>query len=87
MIRFKRLSQKEIDKFKINPIAENSSDGQILQIDLKYPDELHKLHNDYPLTPKILEISNDILSQYCSNIAVKYGIKAGGVKKLVPNLV
>ena len=80
MIRFKRLSQKEIDKFKINPIAENSSDGQILEIDLKYPDELHKLHNDYPLTPKTLEISNDILLQYCSNIGDKYGIKVGGFK-------
>ena len=80
MVRFKRLSQKEIDKFKVNSIAENSSDGQILEIDLKYPDELHKLHNDYPLTPKILEISNDILLQYCSNIADKYEIKVGGVK-------
>ena len=27
MVRFKRLSQKEIDKFKVNSIAENSSDG------------------------------------------------------------
>ena len=27
-----------------------------------------------------------MLSKYCSDIANKYGIKVGGVKKLVPNL-
>ena len=27
-----------------------------------------------------------MLSQYCSSIANKYGIKIGGVKKLIPNL-
>ena len=27
-----------------------------------------------------------MLSKYCSNIANKYGIKIGGVNKLVPNL-
>ena len=27
-----------------------------------------------------------MLSQYCSDIAKKYGIKVGGVNKLVPNL-
>ena len=27
-----------------------------------------------------------MLSKYCSDIANKYGIKTGGVNKLVPNL-
>ena len=27
-----------------------------------------------------------MLSKYCSDVANKYGIKVGGVKKLVPNL-
>ena len=44
------------------------------------------MHNDYPLTPEKLEISNDLLLKYCSDIAKKYGIKVGGVNKLVPNL-
>ena len=44
------------------------------------------MHNDYPLVPKKLEINQKMLPKYCSNIANKYGIKIGGVNKLVPNL-
>ena len=33
-----------------------------------------------------MDISNDMLSKYCSNIAKKCRIKVGGVNKLVPNL-
>ena len=47
--RFKQLNQKEIDKLCLNSIGENSSDGYILEVDLKYADELHELDNDYPL--------------------------------------
>ena len=67
-------------------ISENSSIGYILEADLEYPDKLHDLHNDYPLAPEKLEISSDMLSKYCSDIADKYGIKVGGVSKLVPHL-
>ena len=35
---------------------------------------------------KKIEISFDMLSKYCSEIADQYGIKVGGVKKLIPNL-
>ena len=49
-------------------------------------DVLHELHNDYPLAPEKLEISQNMLSKCCCNIADEYGIKIGGVNKLVPNL-
>ena len=48
---FKWLNQKEIDKFGLKSIVENSSDGHILEVDLKYSDELHELNNDYSLAP------------------------------------
>ena len=83
---FKWLNQKEIDKFDVNAINENNSHGYILEVDLEYPDELHELHNDYPLAPEKLDISHDMLSKYCSNIANTSDIKIGGVNKLVPNL-
>ena len=67
-------------------MIENGSTGYFLEIDLEYPDELHDLHNDYPLVPEKLKNSSDMLSKYYSDIADKCGIKAGGVRKLVPNL-
>ena len=47
---------------------------------------MHDLHNDYSLAPKKLEISQNMFSNYCFSIANEYGIKIGGVNKLVPNL-
>ena len=44
------------------------------------------MYNDYPLVPEKLEITYDMLSDYCKKIAHKYGVKVRGVKKLVPNL-
>ena len=83
---FKWLNQKEIDRFDVNSIEENSSIGYVLEVDLKYPNELHDLHNDYPLAPEKLEINQNMLSNYCFYITNKYGIKIAGVNKLVPNL-
>ena len=57
-----------------------------LEVDLGYSDELHKLHYDYPLAPEQLAAFSDTLSKYCTEIADKYGIKAGDVKKLFQNL-
>ena len=70
----------------MDSVGENSSIGYILEVNLQYPTELNELHNDYPLAPEKIEISSDMLSKYCSDIADKYGIKVGGVFKLVPNL-
>ena len=70
----------------MNSISKHSSIGYILDVDLEYPSELHDLHNDYTLGPEKLEISQNMLSIYCSNIANKYGIKIVGVNKSVPNL-
>ena len=80
------MDKKEISRFCFNSISENSFVGYILEVDLEYPDKLHNLHNDYLLAPEKLEITQNMLSKYCSDIANKFGIKIGGVNKLVPNL-
>ena len=81
---FERL--ENVDEFDVNSINEKSEIGYFLQVDLEYPDELHELHNDYPLAPEKLDVTNDMHSKYCKKIADKYEIKVGDVKKLIPNL-
>ena len=83
---FKFLDEKEINRFNLDYFDKNSETGYILECDLEYCRELHGSHNDYPWCPEKIEVSSDMLSKYCSYIANKYGIKAGGVKRLIPNL-
>ena len=61
--RFKWL--KNVGGFDVNSISETSPIGYFLEVDLEYSDELHELHNDYPLAPEKLAVSSDILSKYC----------------------
>ena len=47
--RFKWL--KNIDGFDVMSISGKSPISYYLEVNLEYPDELHELHNDYPLAP------------------------------------
>ena len=58
----------------------------ILEVDLEYPQELHDLHDDYPVCPEKVRVSNDMLPGYCKKIAEKYNISIGLVSKLIPTL-
>ena len=60
--RFKWL--KNIDKFDMS-ISDKIPIGYFLEVDLEYPEELHELHNDFPLAPEKLTVFNDMLSNYC----------------------
>ena len=77
---------KNVDELDVMSIDEKSDVGYILEVDLEYPDKLHELHNDYPLAPEELAVTNDMLSKYCKSFADEYDIKVGDVKKLIPNL-
>ena len=55
---------ENIDRFDAMLINEKSDIGYILEVDLEYPKELHELHNDYPLAPEKLLVTNDMLSKY-----------------------
>ena len=83
---FKWLSQKKIEKTNLGEYTENSKKGLILEVDLEYPQELHDLHNDYPLGPEKVKVAKDMLSDYCKKIADKFNISSGLVHKLIPTL-
>ena len=55
-----------IHGFDVNSISEKSPIGYFLEVDIKYPDELHELHNDYPLAPK-----NMLFLVICCQLIVK----------------
>ena len=76
---------KNVDGFDVMSINEKSDTGYLLEVNLDYPDELHELHNKYPLAPEKLAVS-DMLSNYYKKNADKYNIKVGDLKKLIPNL-
>ena len=83
---FKWLSQKQIDKINLGTYTDDSKKGLILEVDLEYPTELHNSHNDYPLGPEKVKVTNEMLSDYCKKIKKKFNISSGLVHKLIPTL-
>ena len=83
---FKWMTEKEIGKIHLGKYTEDSKKGLILEVDLEYPQKLHDLHNDYPLSAEKSNVKKDMLSNYCETIREKYGITIGQIKKLVPKL-
>ena len=71
---------KNVRWFDVMSIIEETLTEYFLKVDLEYPDELHGLHNDYPLVPEKRAVSSDMLSNFCKKIADKYEIKVGDVK-------
>ena len=52
-------------------------------MDLHYPPELHDEHNDYPLAPERLAVTEDMLSNY----AKSFPDRPKATQKLIPNLM
>ena len=83
---FKGMTDKEISKIGLGKYKAYGKNGLISEVDLEYPRELHNIHNDYPVTPEKVKVSNDMLSAYYKKIAEKYNISTGLVSKLIPTL-
>ena len=80
---FKWLTEEKINNLDLGKYKKDSKKGLILEVDLEYPKELHDLHNDYPLGAQKVKVSPNMLSNYCKNIASKYNISTGLVRKLI----
>ena len=61
---------KNVHEFDVMSINEKSPIGYLLEVELKYLDELHELHNDYPLAPEKLAVSSDMFSKYCKKLLI-----------------
>ncbi|XP_033726725.1 uncharacterized protein LOC117316295 [Pecten maximus] len=74
------------DDFDVTKIADNSDKGYILEVDMEYPEDLHDLHNDYPLAPEKLTVTEAMLSPYATQLMEDLKLKGTSTEKLVPNL-
>ena len=74
------------EDFILENYTNDTRKGVILEVDLEYPEEIHDLHNDYPLAPEKILITDDMLSKYCKDLKDSENISSGRVHKLVPNL-
>ena len=83
---FKLMTDKEINKIDLGKYKADGKKGLILEGDLEYPQELHDIHDDYPVAPEKVKVSNNMLSAYCKKITKKYNISIGLVSKLIPTL-
>ena len=83
---FRWLTEKEISKVDLAKCKEDSKKGVILEADLEYQQELHGIHNDYPLAPEKMKVTKEMLSPYCESIREKFNISIGQVHRLIPTL-
>jgi len=65
---FRFLTPEEIESFDLFSVGAEDDIGFILDVDLRYTERLHDAHNEYPLAPEHLKITEEMLSQAVRNM-------------------
>ena len=83
---FQWLTKEEVAGLDVRTIDDDANEGYILEVDLQYPKELHDAHDQYPLAPEKILVTDDLLSDYSKQLKAKFNMGNAKVPKLIPNL-
>ena len=73
-IGFNWIDPKSFDLNKCNSNGRIANRGCFLEVDLKYPKNIRKIHYDYPLAPDKIDIKKEMQSSYQLKIGDFYSI-------------
>ncbi len=79
-LSFNNMSAEEQTEFILG-LKDDASTGYIFQCDLEYPNNLHDIHDEFPMCPENLTIKDNWLSTYQMEMKKNFNIK-GASKKL-----
>ena len=81
-------TEGEVDLQEILNTPNDSAVGYVMEVDLHYPDHLHDIHTDFPLSPTMETINSFWLGEYQTRLLEMNGTKifATKNKKLIQTL-
>ena len=85
--KFKWLEKDKFTKLDFSTINTKGKTGYILEVDLEYPQNIHRDTQDYPLAAEKIVVKNSYLSPHSQQLKQELRLpKHSKVEKLVPNL-
>ncbi|XP_040071190.2 uncharacterized protein LOC120843819 [Ixodes scapularis] len=69
---FECLTKDEISCLNIGDVPDDAPTGYILEVDLRYPHDLHEIHSDFPLAPVKQSVPYDWFSGYQKSLIGKF---------------
>jgi len=69
--QFRFPEKQETENFDVTSTPTDMETGYTLECDLMYPETLHQLHNDYPMTAEHMTVDRGMLSQYALGMVDK----------------
>jgi hypothetical protein len=76
----------EINEIDLVNVPDGSDTSYIVECELEYPSELQQLHNDYPLAPEHITITEDMLSPFCKSLNLKCAFTEKLIGSLLPKI-
>jgi hypothetical protein len=83
---FRWGTPEECDSFDVMSIPEDGDLGCFVECDIKYPNELHDLHNDLPVLAQNVIIPQDKKSDFYKSLCDRLKKKSSKCGKLIPHL-